>query len=262
MSARATRRLVNRRVELRSPPAFPWNSVHGIAWAYSRGTMTSAPRMGPLPVDETPQVMLPDVGILRSSLSARLRSAAAKNRDMIATVATSFGVFWIFAIQGVFMARLLGPEKRAEYGTAVLYTQALTYIGLLGTLLSIGAHAARHSAGLRNLRRAAIGVGTVTGVATALLVVVLAATALPSSKAFLAPLCLVCAFTLPFDHIRLTLLAVDHGTGAFSKYNRNVFVNAAILPVALCVFWTAGIRSIEWVVGATLLVPVLSLVYR
>ena len=73
-----------------------------------------------------------------------------KNWDVIATVSTTFVVFVIFAVQGVLMARLLGPEKRAEYGTAILYTQTFTYIGLLGSLLAIAGHAARNGAGLAN----------------------------------------------------------------------------------------------------------------
>ncbi len=224
--------------------------------------MTSAPQVTRVPVEETPKAALASIAMLRGSLVSRIRAAATKNADVIATVATSFGVFGTFAVQGIFMARLLGPEKRAEYGTAVLYTQTFTYIGLLGTLLAIAGHAARNRDGLRNLRRSAIRLGTITGIGTALVVVVLALTALPAAKAFLAPLCIICALMLPFDHIRLALLAVDHGTGAFPKYNRNLLVNAAVLPLLLCIFWMAGIRSIETVVAATLLIPLIALAYR
>jgi len=110
------------------------------------------------------------VAPLRPSLPSRIRGLAAKNVDVITTVATSFGVFWLFAVQGIFLARLLGPEMRAEYGTVVFYTQTLTFIGLLGTLLSIAAHAARNPEALPALRRAAIRLGAVTGVGTALFV--------------------------------------------------------------------------------------------
>ena len=78
----------------------------------------------------------------RPSRVRRIRRLAVQNRDVIATVATSFGISFMFGIQGIFLARLLGPEMRAEYGTVVLYTQTLTFIGLLGTLLSIASHAA------------------------------------------------------------------------------------------------------------------------
>lgn len=224
--------------------------------------MTSATPVSSVTIDETPQTALTSVALGRTPLPARVRAALTKNWDVVATVSTSFFVFAIFAVQGVFMARLLGPEKRAEYGTAVLYTQTFTYIGLLGTLLSIAGRAARNREGLKNLRRSAIHLGACTGVATALLVVVLAWTALPASKSFLAPLCMICAVMLPFDHIRLALLAVDHGAGTFSRYNRNLLVNAAVLPVLLGVLWITGIRSIGTVVAATLLIPLVALAYR
>jgi O-antigen/teichoic acid export membrane protein len=224
--------------------------------------MTSAPQVTRVPVQETPQSALAQAANLRGSISARIRVAVTKHWDVLTTVSTSFGVFAIFAVQGVFMARLLGPEKRAEYGTAVLYTQTFTYIGLLGSLLSIAGRAARNRDGLPNLRRSAIHLGAFTGIATALFVVVLSLIALPAAKSFLAPLCIICALMLPFDHIRLTLLSVDHGTGAFSKYNKNLLVNAAVLPVLLGVLWMTGIKSIGTVVAATLLIPVIALAYR
>jgi enterobacterial common antigen flippase len=224
--------------------------------------MTSAPQLTRVPVDETPQSALASAAFLRSWRPERALAAVRKNWDMLTTVSASFGVFALFAVQGIFMARLLGPEKRAEYGTAVLYTQTFTYIGLLGALLSIAGQAARNRDGLKNLRRSAIYLGSCTGIGTALFVMLLSVTALPAAKSFLAPMCIICALMLPFDHIRLTLLSVDHGAGAFSKYNRNLLVNAAVLPVLLGVLWITGIRSIGTVVAATLLIPLIALAYR
>jgi enterobacterial common antigen flippase len=224
--------------------------------------MTSAPQVTRLPVEETPNDALASVSILRSSHISRIRGAVTKNWDVLTTVATTFGVFVIFAVQGVFMARLLGPEKRAEYGTAILYTQTFTYIGLLGSLLAIAGHAARNGESLANLRRSALYLGSLTGVGTALFVMGLSLIALPAAKAFLAPLCMICALMLPLDHIRLTLLAVDHGAGSFSKYNRNLLVNAAVLPMFLGLLWITGIRSIGTVVAATLAIPAVALAYR
>jgi O-antigen/teichoic acid export membrane protein len=224
--------------------------------------MTSAPEATEVLSDAGSSDPFVRVAAVRLSLRSRIRGLAVQNADVIATVATSFGVFWLFAVQGIFLARLLGPEMRAEYGTVVLYTQTLTYIGLLGTLLSIAAHAARNPDRLPGLRRAAIRLGTFTGLGTALLVAILALTALPAAKAYLAGLCILCGLLLPFDHVRLTLLAVDHGSGNFPKYNRNVLFNAALLPLVLCLLWFAGIRSLRLIVAATILIPLLSLVFR
>lgn len=196
------------------------------------------------------------------SLIARAGIAAKTHANVIGTVGTFFGTFLIFTIQGVLMARLLGPEKRGEYGTAVLFTQSLLYIGLFGTHFSIAGRAARDAHGLADLRRASIKLGLITGAATFLVVTILALTALPASKAFLAPLCIACALGLPFDHIRLSLMAVDHGSGAFPKYNKNLLFNAAMLPLGLAVLWIAGVSSLQMVVAITVLAPVAALIYR
>lgn len=211
---------------------------------------------------DEPERNTPSVGLERASWFARGRDFLGRHLGVAGTVGASFGVFGIFAIQGILMARLLGPEKRGEYGTVVLYTQALMYIGLLGTLLSIAAFAARYPDRLANLRRAVIKLGSMTGFVTMLVVMILALFALPSDKQYLAPLCIVCSFMLPFDHVRLGLLAVDQGAGAFGKYNLNLLINAAILPLMLCVLWGAGSSSLPLVAAATLLVPFLSLAYR
>ena len=196
------------------------------------------------------------------AVAAGIRAAVANYGDVLRTVGTSFGVFGIFAVQGIILARLLGPEKRGAYGTVVFYPQALLYIGLLGTLLSIARHAARNRDGLPSLRNAAVRLGLMTGAGTSVVVIVLALVALPAEKQYLAPLCILCAFLLPWDHVRLTLLAVDHGSGAFRKYNRNLLVNAAVLPLLLGVLWALENRSLEAVAAATLLVPLVSLTYR
>jgi enterobacterial common antigen flippase len=230
--------------------------------AFHEKKMTSAQEAAEVRSDAGVSDPFISVAAARPSMTSRIRRLATNNFDVITTVATSFGVFWLFAVQGIFLARLLGPEMRAEYGTVVLYTQTLTFIGLLGTLLSIAAHAARNSEALTGLRRAAIRLGIITGVTTAFVVAILALTALPAAKAYLAGLCILCALLLPFDHVRLTLLAVDHGSGHFTKYNRNVLFNAALLPVMLCVLWAAGIRSLHLIVAGTILIPLLSLIYR
>src|ERR671911_636332 len=59
---------------------------------------------------------------------------AARYLPMMATVATSLTVVALNAMQGVLLARMLGPAGRGEYGTAVFYTQTFTYIGLFGSV--------------------------------------------------------------------------------------------------------------------------------
>jgi len=220
------------------------------------------------PTDSTPVSALtpPDEPVPRPPLIRegglaaafrRLRSAA-----VVGTVGASFAVFFLQAVQGILLARILGPEARGEYGTALFYTQTLTYVGLLGALFSIARHAARHRDRLVPLRRAALRVGLITGCCTMALVVVLASFALPAEKQYLAPLCMACALALPWEHMRLTMLAVDHGSGNFARYNANQLLMALLLPTILLGFWLAGVHNRTVIVLVTIPIPLLALAAR
>ncbi len=112
--------------------------------------------------------------------------------SVAATVVTGFATFGVTAVQGIILARLLGPYARGEFGTAILYTTSLTYIGLLGTQYAIARRAARNPEYGVQLSQLALRLGVVTGLGTAIVITVLAFTTLPEAKQYLAALCVVC----------------------------------------------------------------------
>ncbi len=60
------------------------------------------------------------------------------------TLATSLGSFGLFAIQGVLLARMLGPDQRGAFAAAGLYPQALLYLGMLGAPELFAGYASRN----------------------------------------------------------------------------------------------------------------------
>ena len=74
-------------------------------------------------------------------------------------------------------------------------------------------------------------------------VVVLALTALPNDRQYLIPLCLAASLILPFEHVRLMLLAVDHGSAFFSRYNVIQLVSAVAFPTLLIASYGLGVTS-------------------
>jgi O-antigen/teichoic acid export membrane protein len=199
-----------------------------------------------------------------SSLAPTWRTRLCRWRDaaVLETVGTSFAIFGLNAIQGVLLARILGPQARGEYGTAVFYTQTLTYVGLLGTLFAIARRAAQHRDQLPELRRSALRVGGLTGVATMALVSLLSLVALPTDKQYLAPLGMAVSLLLPWEHMRLALLAVDHGSSAFSRYNANQLLVASVFPAVLLAVWLSGVQWTTLIVLLTIPVPILGLLAR
>src|SRR5262249_53758746 len=73
-------------------------------------------------------------GLARRHLAGML--SRLRDTTLVWSVSTGFAIFLFTAIQGVMLARLLGPTMRGEFATAIFYTQILTYPGLLGTQLS------------------------------------------------------------------------------------------------------------------------------
>ncbi|MEM9352745.1 MAG: oligosaccharide flippase family protein [Planctomycetota bacterium] len=184
------------------------------------------------------------------------------SRDMLQTVATSFALYGLYALQGVLLARMLGPEGRGQYATAVFFSQTFTFIGLLGTQHAIARWATRRSQDEQRLSATAVRLGISTGVVTMLVVGVLSVAALPSEKRHLAWLCLFCALFLPLEHVRQLWLSLDHGLRRFDRYNASRLVSGVGFPMLLSLMWLTGGASVQWAGVCFVMMPVLGLAYR
>ncbi len=189
-------------------------------------------------------------GDVAQSLGQRL---AAKVLAMAPTLASSFFLFAIFVVQGALLGRTLKPEGRGEYATVITYTRFLTYIGLLGVNYAIIRRAATTQGGLIDLSRTAIRAGLISGFLTLLVVAILSFVALPQGKEHLALLSILCATTLPWEHVRLNLNAVDQGSGYFARFNAGRLVAGAAMPMLLLIFWLTGGLSVA--AATYLLIP-------
>jgi len=206
---------------------------------------------------------------------ARLAGAVRRAATLASSIAVSVAVFGLFAIQGVFLARCLGPTARGEFATIMVWPQTLTHLGLLGIALAVARAAAPYRIsrqGFRNSRdvrrhgegRLASGAlrsGLYTGGGCMFVAIVLSVFALPSEKAYLTPLCLVAAVFLPLEHMRLGLLAVDHGAARFHRYNACRVIAAAAFPILLLLLWLSGVITLAWVAFAAVAAPGLGLAW-
>ena len=149
----------------------------------------------------------------RDALSAASERArvdqTAKARlafQFLSTVGIAFLIVALQLAQGILLARLLGPTGRGEYATAILYSQLLLYVGLLGGLEVICRHAASSSIGKQSLRRAALRLGLSVGGLTTLIAAGLSVAALPPEK------------TLP-DSTGAGVFTVDHGSTSHADHD-------------------------------------------
>ncbi len=194
-------------------------------------------------------------------LRVRVRSRLQNRRmqEVVGTVGAQLAIFGLNAIQSIILARLLSPYARGEYGTVVLFTQILLYAGMLGTSFSIARRSQPKEDSLEHLKSASLRAGIFTGLISFVVVLLLSFIALPESKSYLAPLCVGIALALPFEHARLALLAVDHGSGEFRRYNINRLVSAMVLPLLLGIFWWFGMVTVLTVTCLSVVSSIVSL---
>jgi len=161
------------------------------------------------------------------------------------SLSASLGTFVFFSVQGILLARLLGPEMRGAFAAAVLFPQALLYLGLLGASELMAGYAAR---GLPDteLRRSAARYGAFAGLLSLALCIALDWFLLPGEFRQVLPLALLCAMTLPLQQIRLSVQAIDHGQRNMTRYNVTRLISAAAFPLTLAIGALFGLHDIRW----------------
>ena len=132
-------------------------------------------------------------------------------RNVFATFLTTLAVFGIFFVQGIILARILGPLGRGEFGTAIqIPRDLLLYAGLLGGIEIVNSYASKGVRSLVRLKYSAARMGLITGTITAVVAGVASIVfLLLVGKAQLIPFCLLCCLFLPWEHMHLIISGVD-----------------------------------------------------
>ncbi len=164
----------------------------------------------------------------------------------LATLGASLGSFAMFAIQGILLARLLGPEMRGAFAAAILFPQALLYLGLLGAPELFAGYAAR---GLENnsLRRTAARYGLLAGIFSLALCLILDVAFIREEFRWVLPLACLCSLSMPLQQIRLAVQAVDHGQRELRRYNLGRILAATAFPAFLLVAFLFHITDLRWI---------------
>jgi O-antigen/teichoic acid export membrane protein len=101
-----------------------------------------------------------------------------------------------------------------------------------------------------------------TGLGTMAVVAGLALIGLPPEKRQLLPLCLLASCMLPWEQLRLSLMAVDHGSANFRRYNITALAGAGAFPAILAILFVTGGASVPLIVVLSVLAPIVALAIR
>lgn len=175
----------------------------------------------------------------KESVPNQRQGNAARVLGFLFTLSASVGAFGFFAIQGILLARILGPSGRGVFAACVVFPQALLYVGLLGASELFAGFAAEGKPA-SPLRRSAFLYGLVAGVVSTGVCILLDLVTIPADLMNALPLAVLCAFTMPFQQIRLSVLAVDHGTRNLTRYNKSRLIAAAAFPAFLLIAFLLG----------------------
>jgi antigen flippase len=182
---------------------------------------------------------------LAQTLSSHLL-AGSEFRNVIATFLTTLAIFGIFLVQGIIVARILLPEGRGEFGTAMFFPRdVFLYAGLFGGIEIVNSYAVAGFINIRSLKYSAAKVGMISGTVTAVLAgIVSVIVMLLVGKTYLIPYCLLCCLFVPFEHIQLTISAVDRGSQRFRFYNVNRLLYALTFLVLIVVVFGLKINTL------------------
>jgi len=176
-------------------------------------------------------------------------------RNVLATFITTLMVFGVYLLQGVFIARVLGVVGRGEFGTAMFFPRdVFLYAGLLGGIEIVNSYAVKGTIDVKSLKYSAAKVGFISGVITAVVAGAIAVSVLMAvGKTALIPFCLLCCLFVPWEHMQLTISAVDRGTKNFLFYNLNRLIFAAAFVALLAIVFGLGLNTLTslsslWVV--------------
>ena len=145
----------------------------------------------------------------------------------IGTYFTSVFIQGCTVLQGMVLARMLGPEGRGQFAAILLWPSMFAALGLMGVNMALTRRAgAGEDPGL--LSRSAIIISSITGITTVLVCYFCVPYLIPEQDRNLIPYISVFLLFIPLNQMALNLLAIDQGVGNFRLLNLS---RAILYPV-------------------------------
>jgi enterobacterial common antigen flippase len=179
----------------------------------------------------------------------------------IGTFATSLFIQGCTVLQGVLLARLLGPIGRGEFATVILWPNVFAGIGILGINMAI-ARLSGQGQSPEGLVKTAVRAALITGVMTALACGLALPYLLPEGKHNLLTVTYLFLLFAPLNHLALNLQGIDHGIGNFAWLNGTRAVLYPVYFSGLLLCWFFAADKVFWAVAALLVANASVVLFR
>jgi O-antigen/teichoic acid export membrane protein len=191
-----------------------------------------------------------EVGFERLREKPRIGAGA-----FLGTFVTSLFISLLTVLQGVLVARLLGPVGRGELAAVLLWPTLFAGISIFGSNIAIS-RAAATEGHLETIGRTAVIVGLATSLLGSVTCYIAIPWLMPSDQAHLVPIARLFVLFMPANHVGLNLLAIDQGKAHFRKFNlMRTMLNLVYLGL-VAMIWIFGRVSVGWLAAAQLLANV------
>ncbi len=182
-------------------------------------------------------------------------------RAYAGTFATCVLIQGLTVVQGIIIARLLGPVGRGEYAAVILWPSVFAAIGIFGTNIALARAAARttrHDGVIRTSILLAVLTGTLASVACYLALPHL----LPQASRHLLGLSRLFVAFILLNHLSLNVVAVDQGAGNFARFNLTRMLLYPVYVAFLVAMWVYDVRQVAWAAAGLLVANAVVVVVR
>lgn len=150
-------------------------------------------------------------------------------------------------LQGIIVARMLGPVGRGEYAAVILWPMLFGSFGVTGIYIAIGRIAARTD-DYAGLVRSGIVLTLMTSSISATACYFALPWLMPPKETHLVPLAQLCILLMPLIRCVLNLNAIDQGRGDFRQFNLIRSIMNPVYVLLLSVIWLLDIGNVKWCV--------------
>jgi enterobacterial common antigen flippase len=206
--------------------------------------------MNPDP-DASPQGMVEDDTLGAGTLSVpQIRLIGSP--EFVSTLITNVTIQACTIVQGILVARLLGPVARGQFAAAILWPGLFAAMGGMGVGIALARRAGR-ATDLARVIRTGLLLTLLTGTVIAALCAAAIPWLLPGGDTIVRNAAYAFVPFVIFNHVSLAMIAIDQGAGWFSRMNwTRLVVNPVYLALVIAL-WLASIRDVLWFVISLLI---------
>jgi antigen flippase len=195
---------------------------------------------------------LPNEGTTEISAPVVAARRPIGSREFGSTLITNVVIQACTIVQGILVARLLGPVGRGQFAAAILWPGLFASMGGMGVSIALARRAGR-ATDLTRVIRTGLLLTALTGTLTTVLCAAAIPWLLPGNDTVVRNAAYVFVPFIIFNQIALAMIAIDQGAGWFGRMNwTRLIVNPVYLALVIAL-WLAGIRDVLWFVISLLI---------